>query len=301
MTVIEVFPLPWLNLLLALGGVLGLAYIFACLFLLFRQNRFIFRPSTIVKATPAALNINYQEVWLSAPTASGKKNQINCWWIPSATPNAKVWLYLHGNALNMGANLKRAEQFHQLGFSCLMLDYRGYGKSQGKFPTEFSIYEDVEIAWNYLTQVRQIPLEQILLYGHSLGGAIAIELAAKHPEVSGLVVESSFTSILSMVNYTKRFQLFPINFLLHQRFDSLSKVQRLQMPVLFLHGNADEFVPAYMSQTLFDATSEPKKLLLVPEAGHQDAIELAGAEFVHGLQWLIEQAQARPLELAQHG
>jgi len=299
--VIEVFPLLWLNLLLALGGILGLAYIVACLFLLFRQNRFIFRPSTIIKATPAALDLNYQEVWLSVRAASGKKNPIHCWWIPSTTANAKVWLYLHGNASNMGGNLHRAGQFNQLGFSCLMLDYRGYGKSQGKFPTEYSTYEDVEVAWNYLTQVRQIPPEQILLYGHSLGGAIAIELATKHPEISGLVVESSFTSILSMVNYIKQFRLFPVNFLLHQRFDSLKKVPLLQMPVLFLHGNADQVVPAYMSQTLCDEAPEPKKLLLVPEAGHQDAVELAGAEYLHGLQWLIEQAQARPLELAQHG
>ncbi|NES25225.1 MAG: alpha/beta hydrolase, partial [Symploca sp. SIO3E6] len=185
--------------------------------------------------------------------------------------------------------------------SCLMIDYRGYGKSQGKFPTECSAYEDVEAAWNYLTQVRQIPPEQILLYGHSLGGAIAIELATKHPEISGLVVESSFTSILSMVNCIKQFRLFPVKFLLHQRFDSLRKVPLLQMPVLFLHGNADQVVPVYMSQTLFDAAPEPKKLLLVSEAGHQDAVELAGAEYLHGLQWLIEQAQARPLELAKNG
>ncbi|NEP10939.1 MAG: alpha/beta hydrolase [Symploca sp. SIO2C1] len=296
----EVFPLLWLNLLLALGGILGLAYIAACLFLLLWQNRFIFRPSKTIRATPAAYNLDYQEMWLSIATASGKKNQIHCWWIPSTEPEAMIWLYLHGNACNMGENLKRALKFHQLGFSCLMLDYRGYGQSQGKFPTEFNVYEDAEVAWNYLTQVRQIPPKQILLYGHSLGGAIAIELATRHPEISGLVVESSFTSILSMVDYTEQFRLFPVQYLLHQRFDSLSKVHLLRMPLLLVHGNADQTVPAYMSQTLFDAAPEPKKLLVVPEAGHSDVVEVGDAEYLHALQWLIEQSQIRPLELAQH-
>lgn len=297
---IEVFPLLWLNLLLALGGLLAIAYIAACLFLLFWQNRFIFRPSKTIRTTPAAYNLDYQEVWLSIVTASGKKNQIHCWWIPSTAPKAKVWLYLHGNSLNMGENLERALKCHQLGFSCLMLDYRGYGQSQGKFPTEFNSYEDAEAAWNYLTQVKQIPPQEILLYGHSLGGAIAIELATRQPEISGLVVEGSFTSMLSMVDYAKQFRIFPVNLLLHQRFDSLSKVQLLQMPVLFVHGSADQTVPVCMSQTLFDAAPEPKKLLVIPEAGHNDLVELAGAEYLHAFQWLIEQVQTRPLELAQH-
>lgn len=298
--VIEVSLLLWLNFLLALGGLFASTYIAVCIFLLFRQNRFIFKPPTTIRATPRAFNLDYQEVWLSVGIGSSKNNQIHCWWIPAAAPEAKVWLYLHGNGSNMGDELKRAFKFHELGFSCLMLDYRGYGRSQGKFPTELSAYEDAEAAWNYLTQVRQIPPQQILLYGHSLGGAIAIELATRHPEIAGLVVESSFTTMLSMVNHIGQFRIFPVDLLLHQRFDSLSKVRLLQMPVLFLHGSADTFVPAYMSQALFDAAPEPKKLLLVPEARHLDVAELGGAEYSNALQWLIEQAEIRLLELAQH-
>jgi pimeloyl-ACP methyl ester carboxylesterase len=129
-------------------------------------------------------------------TASGKTSQIHGWWVPaSATSEAPVWLFLHGNGSNVGDEVKRAFWFHQLGFSSLLIDYRGYGRSPGNFPTESSVYEDVEAAWNYLTQLRQIPPEKIFVYGHSLGGAIAIELALQHPEIAGLAVEGTFTAM----------------------------------------------------------------------------------------------------------
>lgn len=297
---ISIVPLLFLNLLLSLGGVLSIAYIAACIFLLLRQNRFIFKPRTTIKTIPTSFNLDYQEVWLPISTTSGKKTQIHGWWIPAAKPDTKVCLYLHGNASNIGDEVKRAFWAHQWGFSSLLIDYRGYGRSQGKFPTETSVYEDVEAAWNYLTQVRKIPPQNIFVYGHSLGGAIATELAIRHPEIAGLALEGTFTCMREMVAHLyKEFLIFPVNLLLHQKFNSLSKIRSLKMPVLFIHGTNDSIVPAHMSQILFAAASEPKKLLLVPQAGHHDVEEFGGEQYFQAMQWLVEQAQTRLAELAK--
>jgi hypothetical protein len=298
--VIEVTLRLLLELLLAITGVLAIAYLAACLYLFLRQNRFIFKPPNVIRSTPTSFNLDYQDVWLPVSTASGKTSLVHGWWIPSSKPEAHVWVYLHGNGSTIGDEVKRAFCFHQLGFSTFMFDYRGYGRSIDKFPTESSVYEDVETVWHYLTQVRKIPPQQIFLYGHSLGGAIAIEMAQRHPDIAGLAVEGTFTSMRSMVGHLYRqFGIFPVELLLHQRFDSLSKVLKgnpsqpsLQMPVLFIHGTADRLIPAHMSQTLFDAAPEPKKLLLVPEAGHHNVAELGGMQYLQAIQWVVEQAQS---------
>ena len=299
-TVIEVALLVLLKLFLAVGGVLAIAYLAACLYLLLWQNRFIFKPPTAIRSTPKSFNLDYQEVWLPVAAASGKTSQLHSWWIPGLTSEAKVWVFLHGNGSTIGDEVKRAFCLRQLGFSTLLFDYRGYGRSLDKFPTEASVYEDVETVWNYLTKVRKIAPAQIFLYGHSLGSAIAIDMALRHPEIAGLAVEGSFTSMHSMVGHLYRqFRIFPVNFLLHQRFDSLHKVQSLQMPILFFHGTADRLVPAYMSQELFAAAPEPKRLLLIPDAGHHNVSEFGGVDYLEEIQWLVEQAQNKMSKLAE--
>jgi pimeloyl-ACP methyl ester carboxylesterase len=190
-------------------------------------------------------------------------------------------LYLHGNGSNVGANVEHAHRFHRLGLSVFTIDYRGYGKSQGDFPSESQVYEDAQLAWDYLVQQRGVNPNQIYIYGHSLGGAIAIDLAVRHPEAAGLIVEGSFTSTRAMVDFQKGlFWLFPIDWLLTQRFDSLSKVDRLQMPVLFIHGTADNVVPVEMSKKLFDAAPDPKQLYIVPDGGHNNVAQIGGAEYL---------------------
>lgn len=295
------FSLSLVLRLLYIGvGVLAIAYLIACLYLLLRQQYFIFKPPTVIRTTPAAFNLEYQDVWLPVSTPSGQLSPIHGWWVPATAPEAPVWLFLHGNGSTIGDEVKRPFWFHQLGFSCLLIDYRGYGRSQGRFPTESSVYADVEAAWKYLTQNRQIPPAQIFVYGHSLGGALAIELALKHPEVGGLAVEGSFTTMRSMVDHLYRqFGIFPVDWLLHQKFDSLKKVSSLSMPILFIHGTGDRLIPAQMSQSLFEAASEPKKLLLVPEAGHHNVGELGGESYFQALQWVVDQAQTKIVRFAE--
>jgi uncharacterized protein len=259
----------WRNPLLRLGKISAIAYTSICGILFFTQPYFIFKPTRTFQKTPEFYNIKYQNVYLPV-TASSNNNVIHGWWIPSQRRHLGTLLYLHGNSLNIGSNITQAYRFYQMGFSVLLIDYRGYGKSKGNFPNESQIYQDAETAWNYLVKQKQIPANQIFIYGHSLGGAVAIDLAVKHPEAAGLIVQNSFTSMPNMAKLNPYLRLFPISLIVKHRFDSITKVKSLQMPVLFVHGSSDAMIPNTMSKTLYAAAPEPKQLLLVPGAKHNN-------------------------------
>ncbi|GAX34113.1 alpha/beta hydrolase [Nodularia sp. NIES-3585] len=280
----------YFKLLLTLEIVVVIAYIAICLLLFVKQQKFIFFPSSEIERTPKFFNLPYEDVWLPV-TTDGQTKLIHGWWIKSPQPDADVLLYLHGNAINVSANIGHANRLHQLGFSVLLIDYRGYGLSEGHFPSEQRVYEDAIVGWNYLVQDKQIPPRRIFIYGHSMGGAIAIDLAIKHPEAAGLIVESSFTSIADMVAYRNLFRIFPVNLILTQRFESIKKVPQLKMPVLFIHGTADTTVPSFMSQKLYHAAPEPKKLLLVPSADHNNTASVAGDDYLQWIQSFVERVR----------
>ncbi|PSB04826.1 alpha/beta hydrolase [Merismopedia glauca] len=279
-------------------GVLGLgttAYVLATLVLYFLQSKLIFIPSQVIETTPATFKLPYQEIWLPVKNSRGEVEKMHGWWLPSSQPNAKVLLYLHGNGLNIGANVAHANRFHKLGFSVLLMDYRGYGRSEGGFPTEASVYEDAATMWDYLVNQQRISPQNIFIYGHSLGGAIAVDLAAKHPNAAALIVESSFASIRKMVDYQPQYRFFPIDLILRNKFDSVTKVRSLKMPVLFFHGTVDTTIPYQMSEQLFAAAPEPKRLLLIPKAGHSNLADIAGKTYLQAVQKLIEQADYKSL------
>ncbi|UBF24671.1 alpha/beta hydrolase [Kovacikia minuta CCNUW1] len=254
-----------------------LVYLSLCLGFFFFQQRLIFFPSSTLKHTPALYQLRYQDLWIPVATKDGRVERINAWWIPADNPadnpQTPVMVYFHHNALNIGANVSQAEKFRRMGCSILLFDYRGFGRSEGSFPTETQVYEDAEVVWKYLTQERKIPAHQIFIYGHSVGGAIAINLAVKHPEAAGLITQNSFTSLRDMTKRFGLFWLFPVDLLLTQRFESLKKISLLRIPVLFIHGMEDPQIPVDMGKALFAAASEPKQLLLIPKAGHDNNME----------------------------
>ncbi|MDJ0555627.1 MAG: alpha/beta hydrolase [Microcoleaceae cyanobacterium MO_207.B10] len=283
---------------------IGLATIYAVAFILLRllQNRLIFKPKPLVLTNPATFNLPYEEVCLSVPNSNNQK--ICGWWIPQTQPGAKVVLYLHGNSGNMAAqekscNLDRVAKLYKLGFSVFMIDYRGYGNSNGPFPTETRVYEDALIAWNYLTQAKKLLPEDIFIYGHSLGGAIAVNLCLQQPNAAGLIAEGCFSSIKDMAKYKRRIQIFPLNLLITQKFDFINKVKSLQMPVFFIHGMNDKIVPATMSQRLFAAAPEPKKLLLIPNAGHDDLTQVDSDRYLAALQEFFNHIINKDYHLSQ--
>ncbi|WP_460208164.1 alpha/beta hydrolase [Scytonema sp. NUACC21] len=281
------------TLFIWLGSAVAIVYCAVCLLLFFRQTRFIFFPSSTIERTPEVFNLKYEEVWLPVGVPSGKVQRIHAWWIQASQGNDKVLLYLHGNGINIGANVGQAYRFHQLGFSVFLIDYRGYGRSEGGFPNEVAVYQDAVTAWNYLVHQRKIPPSKIFLYGHSLGGAVAIDLAVNTPKAAGLIVEGSFTSIRDVIAYRNNFWMFPVNLILTQRFDSFVKVPNLKIPVLFIHGTDDLVVPAFMSENLYEAAPEPKNLVLISGAGHNDVAEIAPSVYHQAVQSFVKQVQER--------
>ncbi|MGK7940952.1 MAG: alpha/beta hydrolase [Crocosphaera sp.] len=274
-----------INLLRNGVGVGITAYLTACLALWIGQNRLIFKPSSTVETTPADLGLSYEDIWLSVTTPQGKQQKIHGWWIDSQQYTDKVLLYLHGNGGNISHNLGPIKTFCEQGFSVFIIDYRGYGRSEKQFPTESEVYRDAQRAWDYLVEQRHIKPQNIFIYGHSLGGAIAIDLGVRQPNVAGVIVENTFTSMKEMVDYLGSFyQLFPTDFILHQRFDSLSKLRLLQVPLLLIHGIEDRTVPSYMSERLFQAATIPKRILLVPDASHNNVGAIAPEQYIRTLQ-----------------
>jgi uncharacterized protein len=270
---------------------LGVLYASACAIVYWQQARFIFVPSSTIEDTPAKFGKPYEEVWLPMQPSG----RLYGWWVPAK--GTKTLLYLHGSGANIGLDAKHVNRFQDMGISVFSFDYRGYGKSEGAFPSETTVYADAQRAWNYLTQERKIPSKDIFIYGHSLGGAIAIDLATHHPDAAGLIVQSSFTSGVDMARNDFWTAIFPADLLLKQRFESINKVPKIKLPVLFLHGEADRRIPASMSDRLFAASGSPhKQLHTFPGADHDNVAEVAGTVYIKTVADFVRQASAVSLK-----
>lgn len=267
------------------------------LFLILRQwqNRIIFRPiPTANETTPATLGLPYEEVWLPMPNSVQQDDKIHAWWLPGTDPQpGAIAIFLDGkydkvSHFTIRHHIRRMASLYRLGYSLLVVDYRGFGQSQGDFPTETQVYEDAEIVWRYLTQTQKLEPDKIILYGYAIGGAVAIDLAIKQPNAQALILESSFTSIQDLAERSGLFWMFPLDWLVTQKFDSLSKVETLQVATLFIHGTSDLQVPVEMTQALFAVTPLPKEMVLVSGAGHEDVVGVAGDYYVGGIQRFLD-------------
>ena len=268
-------------------AILATVYLAICLLLRSQQTKLIFFPNSEIESTPQDYGLEYQDVWLNV-----EQEQVHGWWIPASRSSAPALVYFHGNGSNNGDHSEIAALFHQLDVSVLLIDYRGYGKSSPIFPNESRVYADAEAAWQYLIQ-QQIKPQQIFVYGHSLGGAIAIELATKHSDMAGLITEGTFTSIKDMAGFKPGIKLFPLKWLVTQRFDSINKIESLEMPILILHGTSDRVIPSYMAQELFAAASEPKQLEIFAQAGHSNLPELDKNKFLSILRQFMESVNSQ--------
>lgn len=270
-----------------------LSYIVICAYLYEVQRREIFQPTALLQTTPDRLGMKYEVVHI--PSGSGDdRGELYAWWIPAERPNAPAFLYLHGNDKNISQthDVANAKRLHDMGYTLLVMDYRGYGKSTGGEPSEPKVYEDAEAGWNYLVKragteppsgpdstghghaPSRLPM---FIYGHSLGGAVAIELAIHHPEASGLIVESTFTSMKAMVR--REYKYVPVNWLLTERFDSLHKVEKLKIPVLYIHGMMDQLIPYKMSEKLYEKSPQPKYLKLIEGGDHGNSAVMGWVEY----------------------
>ncbi|HZW26343.1 MAG TPA: alpha/beta hydrolase [Gallionella sp.] len=251
-----------LRRLIAWAGIAAaMSYLAACGYMWSSQTQQVFEPSPEIQTTPARLGMPFEE--LRIPVGSA---ELHGWWIPAEQPGAVTILYFHGNYRNISHNLDHVRRLHDLGYNVMLADYRGYGKSTGGPPTEAKVYEDAEAAWQYMLKVRGIHPRRAFIYGHSLGGAVAIDLATRHPDAAGLIAESTFTSMQAMGEL--EYGYLPVGALLNQRFDSLQKIATLKLPVLLIHGTWDRRVPVAMAQLLYAAALQPKALTLIEGGEH---------------------------------
>ena len=237
---------------------------------------------------------------MDIPLAADRgKQRIHAWWWPAEDDRAPAVLYFHGSRWNLTGQLYRIRQLHDFGFAVLAVDYRGFGKSGGGVPSEQSVYEDARAAWQRFATLGPDP-QRRLIYGHSLGGAVAVDLAASLDRnadgaepARGLVIESSFTTLADVAK-TLSYEWLPVQCILSQKFDSLGKISAVRMPVLFVHGGADRFIPARFSQALYDAARARKRLLVVDGATHNNSMRVAPDEYREALEALFGFPDVKP-------
>jgi len=227
------------------------AYIALVIFAVFMSERVIFQPQpSSYRDDPRVLKLR---------SANGATISA----VYFEDPQAKYTiLYSHGNAEDIGQNLDFFEELQRRGFNVLGYDYQGYGTSEGR-PSENNAYADEEAAFRFLTEEKKVPAERIIAVGQSVGGAMAIDLAAKH-KLAGLVVQSSFTSAFRVLT---RWPILPFD-----RFNSIGKIKRVQCPVLIMHGRKDSVIGFWNSERLFDAANEPKHKWWVDRGDHNDIL-----------------------------
>ncbi len=278
--------------------IVSMLYIGVCAYLWVSQKQFIFEPTRNITKTPEIYDLTYEDIYIpisnSGSNGNGRTDHVHGWWIPSKNGNGKALLYLHGSAFNIGANVRHAHRLNQMGFSVLLIDYRGYGLSDGIYPSENTVYADAEAAWDYLIQDQSFRPKDIVIYGHSLGGAVGIHLALGHPDAGGLIVESAFTSIVDVAKNRNIYRIFPLRWIVNQKFDSIAKISRLRTPVLFIHGVKDKAIPTYMSQQLYDNTTAPKRLLLVPDGAHNNNAGIDELRYIQAVADFLEYAMDTP-------
>lgn len=241
---------------------LSLAVIIICFFIYLRyiERRSIYFPMKTIETKPNVIGLSFEEV--NFKTSDDLK--LNGWFIPYKDAKDTV-LFCHGNAGNISHRLEKIAIFHNMGLNVFIFDYRGYGKSQGS-PGEKGLYKDVEAAYQYLISSGDISPDNIIAYGESIGGAVAIDLATKQ-KVKALITEETFSSVKDMVKIIYPFLPY---FIFQSRFDSVSKIKNIKVPKLIIHSVDDEIVPFRLGEKLFDAAAPPKEFLKI-RGGHNTA------------------------------
>ncbi len=236
-----------------------------------------------VTATPRAVGLEFEPVEIR--TEDGER--LDAWWVPVARPRGTV-LFFHGNAGNISHRLDYVLMFHRLRHSTLIVDYRGYGRSTGT-PSEEGTYRDATAAWRWLTVTRGIAPAEIVLYGESLGAAVASWLAAREAP-RALVLASTFTSVNDLG--AEVYPFLPVRLISRFGYDNLANLRSVRAPVLVVHSRGDDIVPYAHGRALYDAAGEPKAFLELA-GGHNDGFVFMRPEWVAALDAFLERAAQR--------
>ena len=256
---------------------LGLSLLAGCNTLDEQQRKWIFQPSDRTWWGGLAAAEGMDDAWIDFHSrATGEKVRLHGLWLAQARADAPVLLYLHGARYDVRGSAHRMRRMHELGFAVLGIDYRGFGRSTNTLPSETLAYEDARAAWDWLAA--QHPQAARYVFGHSLGGAIAVNLAHEVADEAGLIVEGSFPSIPEVVT-TFKWGWLPVSPLITQRFNAASRIGQVKAPVLVVHGSQDSLIPPDLGRALYERAPEPKRWELVEGGSHHNTNSLGQAQY----------------------
>lgn len=240
-----------------------------CAWLDMHQRQIIYRPTSGTPQNFEGLRAGDARYFVNVPSTNAPQ-QLAIWWLPHMAPNAPTLLYLHGTFRNLFQNLHKIESLRAAGYSVLAVDYRGWGESTAIIPSEASIVADAQLAWSELKK-HQPNTRQRVIYGHSMGSGVAVDLASRLPPVDygGLVLESAFTSFTD-VAHASGWLARLLSLFNREQFASIDKIRQVQVPLLMLHGSLDTTIPIQLGQQLFAAANPPKQWLAIEGAAHSD-------------------------------
>jgi hypothetical protein len=255
-----------------------LTYLGVCVLIAVFQSRLIYFPTGEYAFTPAGIGLDFEDLTLE----TGDGVAIAAWYVPHPTAKGSV-IFCHGNAGNISDRVDSINALHRMGLNVLIFDYRGYGRSEGR-PSEKGTYKDADAAWRYLVETRGESPDRIVLFGRSLGGAVAIELAGRN-RPAALVVESTFTSLVDIGRL--HYSLLPVRLVLRYRYDSICRVASLACPKLFIHGSGDTLIPFANGRELFAAAAQPKQFMETP-GGHNQSGFMYSPEYTDRLATFLD-------------
>ncbi len=235
-------------------------------------------PGRELTATPEDRDLAYTDVTIRAHDDV----RLHGWFLPLGTARATL-LFFHGNAGNISHRLDSLALFHELGLQVLIIDYRGYGRSEGR-ASEAGLHRDAEAAWRYLTEERGLPPERIVIFGRSLGGAVATRLAAKR-RPAGLILESAFTSVADLA--AERFPMFPVRPLLRHHYETENVIGHVEAPVLVVHSRDDEIVPVAHGRRVFRNARQPRHWVEI-QGAHNDAFLASRERYTDALRDFLD-------------
>jgi uncharacterized protein len=260
----DTIKLSWRRRILRLIRSAAIVYLVVMVCMMLLEDSLIFFPSKYPEGDWKPWGLTFEDAQFQA--ADGTK--LHGWYVPHEKPLATI-LFCHGNAGNITHRAEILEKLHNTAdASVLIFDYRGYGRSEGK-PNEAGILSDARAARAWLAEREKIPEKDIVVMGESLGGAVAVDLAAKDG-AKGLVLISTFSSVPDVAAY--HYPIFPVRLLMHTQLDAAGQIANYKGPLLQLHGEADTIVPFKLGRRLFDAANEPKQLLVYPHHDHNDTL-----------------------------
>ena len=254
-------------------------YILIVALVYFFQERLLYFPLRGISTTPNLVGLPYEEVGLT----TSDNVRLSGWFIP-AESSQRILLFFHGNAGNISHRLESILQFHQLGLHDFVIDSRGYGLSEGQ-PTEAGTYLDAEAAWHYLVNQKGFDPEEIIIFGRSLGGAVAAALAEKHPPRS-LILESTFTSIPDLA--ARRYPFLPVRRLARLQYNTAARLPNIHVPLLIIHSREDRVIPYQHGERLFEIANDPKQFLQI-SGSHNDGFLVSASQYEAAVGQFIRQ------------